>query len=65
MLVKICDELLPQNKKTQNEKTIMVTTWHPVLKYLSKIFQEKNHQHTEKDICLKKSTPRETNNCIL
>ena len=40
MLVKTRDELLPQNKKSQNEKTIMVRTWHSALKHLSKIFQE-------------------------
>ena len=42
MLAKTRDELLPQkNKRNQNEKTIMVTTWHPALKHLSKILQEK------------------------
>ena len=54
MLAKTRHELLPQNnKKNQNEKTIMVTIWHPSLKHLSKILQEKYHQHIEKDIYLK------------
>ena len=58
MLAKTRDELLPENnKKNQNEKTIMVTTWHPALKHLSKILQEKYHQHIEKDIYLKKVFP--------
>ena len=58
MLAKTRDELLPENnKKSQNEKTIMVTTWHPALKHLSKILQEKYHQHIEKDIYLKKVFP--------
>ena len=54
VLAKTRDKLLTQNKKDQNEKTIMVTTWHPTLKHLSKILQEKYHQHIEKDLCLKK-----------
>ena len=37
VLAKTRDKLLTQNKKDQNEKTIMVTTWHPTLKHLSKI----------------------------
>ena len=45
MLAKTCDELLTRNRKRQNEKTIKVTTWHPALKHLSDIFQEKYHQH--------------------
>ena len=45
MLAKTCDELLTRNRKSQNEKTIKVTTWHPTLKHLSDIFQEKYHQH--------------------
>ena len=58
MLSKTRDELLPQkNKRNQNEKTKMVTTWHPALKHLSKILQEKYHQHIEKDIYLKKVFP--------
>ena len=59
MLARTCDELLPQNKKSQIEKTIMVTTWHPALKYLSfkKVLQEKYHLHIEKDIYLKKVFP--------
>ena len=52
MLSKIRDEFLPQNKKRQNEKTIMVTTWNLALKHLSRILQEKYHQHIEKDIYL-------------
>ena len=36
----------------------MVTTWDPALKHLSKILQEKYHQHIEKDIYLKKVFPR-------
>ena len=52
MLSKIRDEFLPQNKKRQNEKTIMVTTWYLALKHLSRILQEKYHQHIEKDIYL-------------
>ena len=35
----------------------MVTSWHPALKHLSKILQEKYHQHIEKDIYLKKVFP--------
>ena len=35
----------------------MVITWHPALKYLYKIFQEKYHQHIEKNIYLKKVFP--------
>ena len=35
----------------------MVTTWHPALKHLSKILQEKYHQHIEKDSYLKKAFP--------
>ena len=31
----------------------MITTWHPALKHLYKILQEKYHQHIEKDIYLK------------
>ena len=54
MLAKTGDELLPQNKKGQNKKTIVVTTWHPTLKHLSKILQEK-YQYIEKDIYRKKS----------
>ena len=55
MLAKTPDEILPQkNKRNQNEKTIMVTTWHPAPKHLSKILQEKYHQHIEKGIYLKK-----------
>ena len=58
MLAKTPDELLPQkNKRNQNEKTIMVTTWRPALKHQSKILQEKYHQHLEKDIYLKKVFP--------
>ena len=44
--------------KRQNEKTIMVTTWHPSLKHLSKILQEKYHQHIQKDIYLKNVSPK-------
>ena len=55
MLTKTRDELLPENnKKYQYEKIIMVTTWHPALKHLSKTLQEDYHQHIEKDIYLKK-----------
>ena len=54
MLAKTGDELLPQNKKDQNKKTIVVTNWHPTLKHLSKILQEK-YQYIEKDIYRKKS----------
>ena len=43
--------------QNQNEKTIMVTTWHSALKHLSKILQEKYHQHIEKDIYLQKVFP--------
>ena len=57
MLPKTRDKLLTQNKKSQNEKTIMVRTWHPALKYLSKVLQEKYHQYIEKDIYLKKAFP--------
>ena len=35
----------------------MVRTWHPAHKHLSKILQEKYHQHIEKDIYLKKVFP--------
>ena len=35
----------------------MVTIWHPALKHLSKILQEKYRQHIEKDIYLKKVFP--------
>ena len=35
----------------------MVTTWHSALKHLSKILQEKYHQHIEKDIYLQKVFP--------
>ena len=53
MLAKTRDELLPQIlKKKQHEKTTMVTTWYPASKHLSKILQEKYHQHIEKDIYL-------------
>ena len=45
MLAKTCDELLTRKRKSQNEKTIKVTTWHPALKDLSDILQEKYHQH--------------------
>ena len=57
MLAKPRDELLTQNKKSQNGKTIMVSTWHPALKYLSKVFQEIYHQHIENDLYLKKVLP--------
>ena len=58
MLAKTRDELLPQNKKkAQNENTIMVATWHRALNCLSKVLQEKYHQHVEKDIYLKKVFP--------
>ena len=58
MLAKTRDKLLPQNnKKSQNEKTIMVTTWHPALKHLSKILQEKYNQHIKRDIQRKKVFP--------
>ena len=54
MLAKTPDKLLPQkNKRNQNEKLIMVTS----LTHLSKILQEKYHQHIEKDIYLKKVFP--------
>ena len=33
--------------------TIMVTTWHPALKDLCKILQEKYRQHIEKEIYIK------------
>ena len=39
MFEKTRDELLPQNKKGQNENTIFITTWHPALKYVSKVLQ--------------------------
>ena len=58
MLAKTRDKLLPQNKESQKEKIIMVTTWHPALKHLSKILQQRYHQHIEKDICLKKCFQR-------
>ena len=58
ILAKTRDELLTQNKKSQNEKTLTVTTWHPALKYLSKVLQEKYHQHIEKDIYLKRYSQR-------
>ena len=66
MLVETRDKFLPQNKKKkkQNEKTIMIATWHPALKHLFKILREKHHQHIEQDIHLRKSIPRETNNYI-
>ena len=52
MLAKTRDELEPQkNKRNQNEKTIMVTTWHPALKH------PKYHYHIEKDMYLKKVFP--------
>ena len=35
----------------------MITTWHPALKHLYKILQEKYHQHIEKDIYLKRVFP--------
>ena len=54
MLAKTRDKLLPQNKESQKEKIIMVTTWHSARKHLSKILQQRYHQHIEKDICLKK-----------
>ena len=58
ILAKTPDQLLLQNnKRNQNGKTIMVTTWHPALKHLFKILQEKYHQHIEKDIYLKKIFP--------
>ena len=57
MLVKTRGQLLPQIQKNQNGKTIMVTTWYPALKHLSKILQENYHQHTETDIYLKKVFP--------
>ena len=57
MLAKTRDKLVTQNKKRQNEKKIMVRTWHPALKYLSKVLQEKYHQYIEKDIYLKKVFP--------
>ena len=51
------EELIPQNQKNQNEKTVMVTTWHPAMNYLSKIIREKYYQHIENDIYLKKVFP--------
>ena len=57
MLAKTRHQLLPQNKK-QNKKTIMVTIWHPALKHLFKILQEKYHQHIENDTYLKKYSQR-------
>ena len=57
MLAKTRDKLVTQNKKRQNEKKIMVRTWHPALKYLSKVLQEKYHQYIEKGIYLKKAFP--------
>ena len=57
ILAKTRDELLPQNKESQNQKTMMVTTWHPTLKHLSKILLEKFHQHIEKNIYLKNVFP--------
>ena len=57
MLAKTRGELLPRIQKNQNEKTIMVTIWHPAPKYLSKILQEKYHKHTETDVYLKKVFP--------
>ena len=57
MLTKTRDEFLPQNEKIIIIIIIMVTTWHPALKHLSKILQEKCHQHIEKDIYLKKVFP--------
>ena len=38
----------------------MVSTWHPALKYLSTVIQEKYHQHIGKDISLKKVLPENT-----
>ena len=55
MLEKTPDKLLTQNQKNQNEKTIMVTTWHPALKQLPKILCEP--QHIENDIYLNKVFP--------
>ena len=38
----------------------MVSTWHPALKYLSTVIQEKYHQHIGNDISLKKVLPENT-----
>ena len=57
MLSKARDELLLQNQKTKNEKTIMVTTWHPALKQLPQILREKYNQLIENDNYLKKVFP--------
>ena len=43
-------ELLTKIQTNQNEKTIMVTTWHSALKQLSKTFCEKDRQHIENGI---------------
>ena len=40
MLAKTRDELLTQNKKSQNEKTIMVPTWYPTLNIYPKYFKK-------------------------
>ena len=45
MLAKTRDKLLPQNQLNKNEKTKMVTTWHPVLKNLFQMLREKYYQH--------------------
>ena len=59
-LAKMRDKVLLQNQKTkQNEKTIMITTWHLALKHLSKILKEKyRHRQIETDIYLKKVFPK-------
>ena len=54
MLANSRDKLLPKTSKNQNEKTIMVPIWHPALKNLSQILREKDQQHIENKIYLKK-----------
>ena len=45
MLAKTRDKLLLQNQENENKFTVMVTTWDPALKYLSKTLREKYQRH--------------------
>ena len=42
----------------------MFTTFPPAMKHLSQVTREKYYEHIENEIHLKRSIPRQANNCI-